>query len=88
MRHGGCQNTVTQKEMLLPIHVDAHEAGVLDRRRRDAHVYGLGAHITQQLDDGTQRIAAHDRVIDEHDGLALEVLWQRVELDFHSLGSG
>ena len=61
-------------------HVDAVVAGVADRRRGDAHVHLGRAGVAQHLHDLARGVAAHDRVVDDDQALALDDLAQRVEL--------
>src|SRR5690606_28781189 len=51
--------------------IDAVVAGVRRRWRTDAQVHFLGAGRTQHLDDLARRRAAHERVIDDDDALAV-----------------
>src|SRR5690606_6144325 len=61
--------------------VDAVEARPADRRRGDAHVYLHRARLAQHPDDRPLGIAAHDRVVHDHQPLAAHVVAQRVELE-------
>ena len=61
--------------------VDAVVAGVHGRRRGDAHVHLARAGLPQHADDLARGRAAHDRVVDQHDALALDDLAHRVQLD-------
>src|SRR5690606_6125164 len=60
--------------------VDAVEARPLDRRRRDPQVDLAGARLPQHLDQRLLGGAPYDRVVDDDQALALDVLPQRVEL--------
>src|SRR5438094_1209282 len=66
--------------LLARRHVDAVVARVLDRRRRDAHVYLRRAGVAQHADDLARRVAAPDRVVDDDEPLAADDLGKRVEL--------
>ena len=66
--------------LLARRHVDAVVAGMADRRRGDAHVDLARARVAQHLHDLAGRVAAHDRVVDDHEPLAADHLGQRVEL--------
>jgi len=66
--------------LLARRHVDAVVAGVADRGRRDPQVDLQGAGVAKHADDLPGGVAAHDRVVDDNDSLALDDLRQRVEL--------
>ena len=51
-----------------------------DRGRRDPQVHLLRAGVLQHADDLAGGVAAHDRVVHDHDALARDDLRQRVEL--------
>ena len=61
-------------------HVDAVEAGVLDGRRADAQVHLGGAGLVEHVDELAGGVAAHDRVVDHHQALALDDRADGVEL--------
>ena len=61
--------------------VDAVEAGPLHRRRADAHVHLGRAGLAQHPDERALGVAAHDRVVDDHQALAADDVAQRVELE-------
>ena len=61
--------------------VDAVEAGPLHRRAGDPHVHLAGAGLAQHPDQGALGVAAHDRVVDDDQPLALDHVAQRVELE-------
>src|SRR5690606_20872109 len=61
--------------------VDAVQAGPLHRRRGDAYVHLAGAGLTQHPNQRALGVAAHDRVVDDHEALALDDVAQRVELE-------
>src|SRR5438067_1223642 len=62
-----------RREQLRPLgRVDAVEAAVLGRRRGDAHVHFASAGIAHHLDDLHAGGAAHDRIVDEDDALAID----------------
>src|SRR5207248_3131040 len=61
--------------------VDAVEARPLDRRRGDAYVHLQRTGLAQHPDDRPLGVAAHDRVVHDHDPLAPHALPQRVELE-------
>ena len=63
--------------------VEAVEARPAVRRRRHPEVHLGRARFAQQRDDLTGRGAAHDRVVDDHEALALDVVAQRVQLEPH-----
>src|SRR5207245_8861129 len=60
--------------------VDAHETGPLDWRAAHPKMHGRRAGPAQFLHDLPAGGAAHNRVVDEHDALALEDLAQWIEL--------
>ena len=62
-------------------HVDPVEAWPGDRRARDPHVDLARPGLAQHRDDLPGRGAAHDRVIDDDQPLAVDDLAQRVELE-------
>ena len=64
--------------------VEPVEARPPVRRRRHAEVHLGRAGLAQHADDLARRGAAHDRVVDDDDALALDVLAQRIELDAHA----
>ena len=66
-------------------HIDPVVARMLDRRRRDPEVDLSGAGIAQHPDDLASRVAADDRVVDDHQPLAGDDLGQRVELQPQAL---
>ena len=66
--------------LLARRHVDAVVAGMADRRRGDPHVDLGRARVAQHLHDLARRVAAHDRVVDDHEPPAAHDLGQRVEL--------
>ncbi len=47
-------------------HIHPHETGMLDRRAGDAQMHFLDPGGSQQLDERSGGIAAHDRVIHHH----------------------
>src|SRR3546814_937924 len=53
--------------------VDAVEAVMGGRRARDPHMDLGGAGGTHHLDDLARCGAAHDRIVDQHDALTLEM---------------
>ena len=57
-------------ELVLVGHVDPVEARRDDRRRRDAHVHLGRAGVEEHRDELAHRVAADDRVVDDHDPLA------------------
>ena len=71
-------------QLLARRHVDAHVAGVGDRRAGDPHVDLGRAGVAQHLHEWARGGAAHDRVVDHHDPLAEEVVAERVELHRHA----
>lgn len=71
-------------ELLPGGDVDTHIARELERRRGDADVDLLGARVAQQPDDGTDGVATHDRVVDEHDAAPGHLLGQRAKLHGHA----
>ena len=71
----------------LPLggHIDAEVAGVLNRRRADAHVHLCGARLAQHLHHLGRRGAAHDGVVHHHQPLAGDHLLHGVELQVDTL---
>src|SRR5262245_29258876 len=67
-------------QLLARRRVDPVVARPLDRRRRDPHVYFLGARAPDHPHDLAARRAAHDRVVDHHHPPALEHLAHRIQL--------
>jgi hypothetical protein len=65
-------------------HVYPHETGVSYRRRGDAHVHFGGATRAQQLHQRPGRVAAHDRIVHQHDPLPLQILRQWIVLELHA----
>ena len=63
--------------------VDAVVARAGDRRRADAHVHLARAGAAHERDETARRRAAHDRVVDHHDALAVEDLANRIVLHLH-----
>ncbi|GAB3995045.1 hypothetical protein GCM10029992_11220 [Glycomyces albus] len=61
--------------------VDAVEAGPFHRRGRDADVDLDGPGLAQHPDQRPLRVAAHDRVIDDDQSLALDLVDQGIELE-------
>src|SRR5689334_12858181 len=64
--------------------VEAVEARPAVRRRAHAEVHFRRAGLAEQRDDLASGGAAHDRVFDDNQALALDVVAQRVELDAHT----
>src|SRR5439155_12753304 len=62
-------------------HVDPVEAGPADRRAGDTQVHLARAGFAQQPDDLPGRVATNDRVVDDHEPLAVDRALQRVELE-------
>ena len=69
------------EQLGAPPGVDPVEAWPGDRRARDAHVDLARPGFAQHRDDLPGRGAAHDRVIDDDQPLAVDDLAQRVELE-------
>ena len=63
--------------------VETVEARPAVRRRRHPEVHLGRARFAQQRDDLARRGAAHDRVVDDDQPLALDVVAQRVQLEPH-----
>jgi hypothetical protein len=61
--------------------VDAVEAGPANGRGGDPHVDLGGSGLAQHPHDGALGVAAHDRVVDDHQALAGDHLAQGVELE-------
>ena len=57
-------------QLVLVGEVDPVEARPDHGRRRDAHVHLGRAGVEEHRDDLPRRVAAHDRVVDDHDALA------------------
>ncbi len=64
--------------------VDPVEAAVPRRRRRDAHVHFAGAGIAHHLHDLEAGGAAHDRIVDQDDPLALKQGAVGIVLQLHA----
>ena len=60
------------EELVLLRRVDAVIVGMGDRRRGDAEMHFAGAGIAHHLHDLHRGRAAHDRVVDQHDALAID----------------
>src|SRR5205814_4648838 len=67
--------------------VDAVVAGAGGGRAADPHVDLLGPRRPDHRHDLARGRAAHDRVVDQHDALALEDAPYRVELDLDPYGA-
>lgn len=62
------------RDQLVPGgNIDAHIAWMLEWRTGNADVHLLGASITQQLDDRTDRVATNDRIVDQDDTFSFDV---------------
>ena len=68
---------VRRDQLVVGRHVDAEVARVLDRRRGDAQVHLARAGFAQQRDDARRGRAADDRIVDDDDALAAQVLDDR-----------
>ena len=60
------------EQLVLVGRVDAVKAGVGGGRGGDAHVHLAGADLLYHLDDLLRGRAAHDRIVDQDDPLALD----------------
>ena len=72
-------------ELLVGAHVDAHVAGVHDRRAGDAHMHLARAGLAHEVDERAGGGAADERVVDDNDATPGDVLGERVEFQGHTL---
>src|SRR5664280_3288086 len=76
---------VRRDELLLSVGVDTVEARPLNRRRGNAHVNLGRTRIAKERDELLGRVAAHDRVVDDDEPLALDRVLERIELEADAL---